>query len=65
MYNFHLNEKNKINDTICIFSTIDFCKNLHEYFFVQNIFFILKMQMKSNFYLKIEKIIEIIKISNI
>ena len=42
MYNFHLNEKNEKNDTICIFLTIDFCENLLEYFFVRNQFLIIK-----------------------
>ena len=29
-------------DPICIFLTIDFCENLHEYFFVWNHFLIIK-----------------------
>ena len=41
MYNFHLNEKITV-DPICTFLTIDFCENLHEYFFVRNQFLILK-----------------------
>ena len=31
-----------IVDPICTFLTIDFCENLHEYFFVRNQFLILK-----------------------
>ena len=42
MYNFHFNEKNEKNNTICIFLTINFCENLQEYIFVQNQFLIIK-----------------------
>ena len=39
VYNFHLNEKKDTShniDPICISLTINFCGNLHEYFFVRN-----------------------------
>ena len=36
-----------IFDPICIFLTIDFCKNLHEYFFVWNQFLIIKTIRKN------------------
>ena len=45
MYYFHINEKKLSSlkiDPICTFLTIDFCENLHEYFFVRNQFLILK-----------------------
>ena len=47
MYYFHLNEKNYKShtiDPICIFLTIDFCENLHEYFFVRNQFLTIKSE---------------------
>ena len=34
-------------DPICIFLTIDFCENLHEYFFVRNQFLTIKIMMKN------------------
>ena len=34
-------------DPICIFLTIDFCENLHEYFFVWNQFLIMKTIRKN------------------
>ena len=47
MYEFHLNEKIMLYLTICIFLTIDFCENLHEYFFVQSQFLIIKIIKKN------------------
>ena len=46
MYNFHLNEK-MVFDPICIFLTIDFCKKLQKYFFVQNQILIIKNDEKN------------------
>ena len=42
MYNFPFNEKNIFDPIICIFLTIKFCENLHEYIFVQNQFLLIK-----------------------
>ena len=39
--------KKIIYDPICIFLTINFCENLHEYFFVRNHFLFIKIIKKN------------------